>query len=662
MPSELGGWGRAVKRGLARGARRPPLLHELGPHDAGGPHAHARSTRARYPGVVVKANRKIRDALVAAPGLAALQPRVPRALRPVVWDINGTPKVFPRAFERLLAPHPRRRPDRRRVQRRLPARGLPDARGADLLVAPPRRQVDDRPALGGPDVPGARIGCCARGSAPMSAARARCDAALARARRRVARPARRSPASGTTADAVDPRLLRAPRARRVLGRARGRRRHAARHARVRAPADRAARRRAAGPVVSYLPLPHPSGLAVDRRAASCTSPARATRTRSSTSARRSPAPPRRRRGADRLPTARSCRCARASSPARSTCTTWRWSAARCTPTPSARTPSSASTPTAATSASGGRAASSAGAAPRFDRNYLQLNSIAAGPTLRRLVLLGLGRTRRRRAGPAHRNFPVDGRGVIFSGATREPIARGLTRPHSARLHRGRALGRQQRLRRGRHRRRRRASSRSPGCPAGRAGSAFAGDVAFVGTSRVLPRFRQYAPGPRPRALRLRRPRASTSRSGTVLGQPALAVRQPDLRRSSRVPAACDDRASRSPSPGAGAPDGERATVLRASSRAPEEDARMSHGLPAADARRHVRERRQHHPPLSRRPPGAVRLSLRVAARHAPGAGPPDLDVPGEVPLAGLRRSTPRRPRTTRRSSTRKARSARARRM
>ena len=37
--------------------------------------------------------------------------------------------------------------------------------------------------------------------------------------------------------------------------------------------------------------------------------------------------------------------------------------------------------------------------------------------------------------PGHKNFPVDRRGVIFSGATREPVARGLTRPHSARLHR-----------------------------------------------------------------------------------------------------------------------------------------------------------------------------------------------------------------------------------
>ena len=38
--------------------------------------------------------------------------------------------------------------------------------------------------------------------------------------------------------------------------------------------------------------------------------------------------------------------------------------------------------------------------------------------------------------PGHLNFPVDGRGVIFSGRTRDVVATGLTRPHSARLHEG----------------------------------------------------------------------------------------------------------------------------------------------------------------------------------------------------------------------------------
>ena len=35
--------------------------------------------------------------------------------------------------------------------------------------------------------------------------------------------------------------------------------------------------------------------------------------------------------------------------------------------------------------------------------------------------------------PGHKNFPVDKRGVIFSGKSKEVYAGGLTRPHSARL-------------------------------------------------------------------------------------------------------------------------------------------------------------------------------------------------------------------------------------
>lgn len=39
--------------------------------------------------------------------------------------------------------------------------------------------------------------------------------------------------------------------------------------------------------------------------------------------------------------------------------------------------------------------------------------------------------------PGHQNYPVDRRGVIFSGKTREPVVRGLTRPHSTRLYQDR---------------------------------------------------------------------------------------------------------------------------------------------------------------------------------------------------------------------------------
>jgi uncharacterized protein (TIGR03032 family) len=139
--------------------------------------------------------------------------------------------------------------------------------------------------------------------------------------------------------------------------------------------------------------------------------------------------------------------------------------------------------------------------PLFGRNQIQLNSIAAGEDLESSFFsASADRVTSRR--PGQRNFPVDKRGVIFSGRTREAVARGLTRPHSARLHKGRVwvcdsgYGR-------------------VGC----AGSAAkddrfepvvslpgwtrgmrmtprpdVGHLAFVGTSRVIPRFRAYAPG------------------------------------------------------------------------------------------------------------------------------------------------------------------------
>jgi uncharacterized protein (TIGR03032 family) len=130
--------------------------------------------------------------------------------------------------------------------------------------------------------------------------------------------------------------------------------------------------------------------------------------------------------------------------------------------------------------------------PVFDRNHLQLNSIAAGAALASSYFTAstdrLGRRR-----PGHENFAVDRRGVIFSGQTREVLARGLTRPHSARLHADRlwvdnsgygevGIVDGQRFE---------PQARLPGWTRG---LFFHGSIAFVGTSRVIPRFRQYAPG------------------------------------------------------------------------------------------------------------------------------------------------------------------------
>jgi uncharacterized protein (TIGR03032 family) len=130
--------------------------------------------------------------------------------------------------------------------------------------------------------------------------------------------------------------------------------------------------------------------------------------------------------------------------------------------------------------------------PDLTRNYLQLNSIAAGEDLSSSFFTASTAVPSKRR-PGHRNFPVDGRGVIFSGATREPVLTGLTRPHSARLYRGQTwvddsgYGRVGVVRDGHME----VIAELPGWTRG---LNFCQNVAFVGTSRVIPRFAHYAPG------------------------------------------------------------------------------------------------------------------------------------------------------------------------
>ena len=130
--------------------------------------------------------------------------------------------------------------------------------------------------------------------------------------------------------------------------------------------------------------------------------------------------------------------------------------------------------------------------PRFDQNYIQLNSIAAGDTIETSFFsASADKVSARR--PGHRDFPVDRRGVIYSGETREPVARGLTRPHSARLHRKRlwvansGYGELGVIENGRFESVLRVDAWTRGL-------AFTKNHAFFGASHVLPRFRRYAPG------------------------------------------------------------------------------------------------------------------------------------------------------------------------
>jgi uncharacterized protein (TIGR03032 family) len=130
--------------------------------------------------------------------------------------------------------------------------------------------------------------------------------------------------------------------------------------------------------------------------------------------------------------------------------------------------------------------------PDFGSNHLQLNSIAAASTVAgSFFSASCGSPGG--AAPGDPAFEVDGRGVIFSGRSRRPVAEGLTRPHSLRLHGGRlwvdnsGYGEVGIVKKGRFVR----IARLPGWTRG---LSIAGGVLFAGTSAVLRRFRNYAPG------------------------------------------------------------------------------------------------------------------------------------------------------------------------
>ena len=167
--------------------------------------------------------------------------------------------------------------------------------------------------------------------------------------------------------------------------------------------------------------------------------------------------------------------------------------------------------------------------PNFGRNLIQLNSIAAGQTIADSYFSASADQISNRF-PGQKNFPVKERGVIFHGQTREVVAHGLTRPHSARLrdNNGRrtlwvdnsGYGQVGYI----ENEKLTVVSSLPGWTRG---LAFSKDVAFVGTSRVIPKFACYAPG-----LNIDRSmcgvHAINTKTGAALGSISLADRQPNF--------------------------------------------------------------------------------------------------------------------------------------
>jgi len=101
VPSDRRGWGHAVRLGLAE-SRGDPIcytnLSRTRPEDLTLLLLYA----VANPGVVIKANRKIREGALRRLGSLLYNLECRFLFDLSYWDINGTPKVFPRKFDKLL--------------------------------------------------------------------------------------------------------------------------------------------------------------------------------------------------------------------------------------------------------------------------------------------------------------------------------------------------------------------------------------------------------------------------------------------------------------------------------------------------------------------------------------------------------------------------------
>jgi glycosyltransferase involved in cell wall biosynthesis len=99
--SVKGGWGLAVKRGLE--AARGSLLCYTNSARTNPADLLLLSLYAvAHPDTVVKANRKIRDGVGRRLGSLLYNLECRSLFDLSNWDVNGTPKVFPRAFDALM--------------------------------------------------------------------------------------------------------------------------------------------------------------------------------------------------------------------------------------------------------------------------------------------------------------------------------------------------------------------------------------------------------------------------------------------------------------------------------------------------------------------------------------------------------------------------------
>ncbi|MGH9372170.1 MAG: glycosyltransferase family 2 protein [Vicinamibacterales bacterium] len=101
LESEQGGWGHAVRLGLAE-ARGDLVCYTNGARTSAEDLVLVLLYAIAYPGVVVKVNRRVRDQLYRRVGSLLFNLECRGLFELACWDINGTPKAFPRACAKLF--------------------------------------------------------------------------------------------------------------------------------------------------------------------------------------------------------------------------------------------------------------------------------------------------------------------------------------------------------------------------------------------------------------------------------------------------------------------------------------------------------------------------------------------------------------------------------
>lgn len=101
VDTKYGGWGLSVKLGL-KAARGEILCYTNSARTSSEILVLVLLYAIAYPHVVIKANRKIRESLRRRLGSLLYNLECRAFFDLPTWDINGTPKVFPRHFDKLL--------------------------------------------------------------------------------------------------------------------------------------------------------------------------------------------------------------------------------------------------------------------------------------------------------------------------------------------------------------------------------------------------------------------------------------------------------------------------------------------------------------------------------------------------------------------------------